>query len=89
MKEIKDSDSGRFYVINEDGAESKLYVNFTSQSLGATRAQRMAEQYGKKLEEVTGVKLEPAQVKQDSNESPEKIAKRKLAIAKLATFRDL
>ena len=55
----------------------------------ATRAQRMAEQYGKKLEESTGVKLEPFQVNQEISESPEKQAKRKLAIAKLATFKDL
>ena len=31
----------------------------------STRAQRMAEQYGKKLETVSGVKLAPKKVKQD------------------------
>ena len=55
----------------------------------STRAQRMAEQYGKKLETVSGVKLAPKKVKQDENESPEVLAKRKNAMDKLATFRDL
>ena len=88
MENTKGSEIGEFFVINEDGTKSKLYVNFSSQALGATRAQRMAEQYGKKLQESTGVKLEPFQVKQDRSESPENLAKRKLAIAKLATFKD-
>lgn len=54
-----------------------------------TRAQRMAEQYGKKLEEVSGVKIK---VKQDNNadlETAEMRDKRILAIAKLATFKDM
>lgn len=89
MTNTSDSGKGKFYVINEDGTESKLYVNFSSKALNKTRAQRMAEQYGKKLEESTGIKLEPVQIKQDSIESSEKIAKRKLAIAKLVTFKDL
>lgn len=54
-----------------------------------TRAQRMAEQYGKKLEEVSGLKVK---VKQESNaefETEEMQAKRKLALAKLATFKEM
>lgn len=86
MKNSNDSNRGKFYVINEDGTESKMYVNFSSHALNKTRAERMAEQYGKKLEEATGVKLEP---KQDDTETPETLAKRKLAMDKLAGFRDL
>ncbi|MDP1657738.1 MAG: hypothetical protein Q8L73_00105 [Methylotenera sp.] len=54
-----------------------------------TRAQRMAEQYGKKLEAISGIKLAPQLVRHDDNETPEMLAKRKLAMEKLSTFRDL
>ena len=54
-----------------------------------TRAQSMAEQYGKKLEEITGVKLEPQQTKKIETETLEIRMKRKLALEKLATFKDL
>ena len=54
-----------------------------------TRAQSMAEQYGKKLEEITGVKLEPIQVKHDNAETPENLAKRRKSREKLATFKDM
>lgn len=54
-----------------------------------TRAQSMAEQYGKKLEEITGVKLEPQQTKHTETETLEMRMKRKLAVEKLATFKDL
>ena len=54
-----------------------------------TRAQLMAEQYGKKLEEISGVKLDPMQLKHDEVETPEVLAKRKRAMEKLSTFKDL
>lgn len=57
-KKTKTFDKGKFVVIVKDGKESKLYVNFSSQALSTSRPQRMAEQYDKKLEETTGVKLQ-------------------------------
>lgn len=88
MKNTKELDIGKSFVINEEGTKSKLYVNFSSQAaLRATRAQRMAEQYGKKLEESTGVKLE--KTNHEDYESPEKIEKRKRALEKLSTFKDV
>lgn len=54
-----------------------------------TRAQRMAEQYGKKLEEISGVKIKIKQKNDVEVESEEMREKRKLALAKLATFKDM
>jgi hypothetical protein len=54
-----------------------------------TRAQSMAEQYGTRLEEISGVKLEPHQAKHVEIETVEMRTKRRLAVKKLATFRDL
>ncbi len=54
-----------------------------------SRAQRMAEQYGNKLAKISGVKLEPLKVKHVETETLEILAKRRIAIAKLASFRDL
>lgn len=54
-----------------------------------TRAQRMAEQYGKKLEEISGVKIKIKQENDVEVESEEMREKRKLALAKLATFKDM
>ena len=54
-----------------------------------TRAQLMAKQYGKKLEEISGVNLEPKETMQDEADTLEMRTKRRLAVEKLATFRDL
>lgn len=49
----------------------------------------MAEQYGKKLEEVSGVKIKVKQESSAEFETEEMQAKRKVALAKLATFKDM
>jgi hypothetical protein len=49
----------------------------------------MAAQYGKKLEEISGVKLETQKIKHVETETLEMRIKRKVALEKLATFRDL
>ena len=54
-----------------------------------TRAAQMAAQYGKKLEEISGVKLETRKIKNVETETLEMRIKRKVALEKLATFRDL
>jgi len=54
-----------------------------------SRAQLMAAQYGKKLEEISGVKLETQKIKHVETETLEMRIKRKVALEKLATFRDL
>jgi hypothetical protein len=54
-----------------------------------SRAQLMAAEYGKKLEEISGVKLEAQKIINDGTETLEMRIKRKLALEKLATFRDL
>ncbi len=53
------------------------------------RAELMAEQYGKKLEEISGVKLQPIQLKHYEAETSEILAKRKCDMEKLSTFKDL
>jgi len=54
-----------------------------------SRAQLMVAQYGKKLEEISGVKLETQKIKHVETENLEMRIKRKVALEKLATFRDL
>ena len=57
------------YEVEADGSISKLHADKFSRPTESqnkpTRAQRMAEQYGKKLKEITGVKLEPRKIKHD------------------------
>lgn len=55
----------------------------------STRAQKMAEQYGKKLQELNVIDQSPKQLKHTENETPEMIAKRKVALEKLASFKDM
>lgn len=54
-----------------------------------TRAQLMAEQYGAKLDKINGTLPQPRKIKQDDTETPEVLAKRKRAMEKLSTFKDL
>lgn len=54
-----------------------------------TRAARMAAQYGQKLVIAGVTKPVPREVKQSDKESAEMHRKRKAAVEKLASFKDL
>lgn len=54
-----------------------------------TRAQRMAEQYGAKLDEASGVEPKARLVTQSDKTTPEQEKKLRDALKKLADFRDL
>jgi hypothetical protein len=54
-----------------------------------TRAQKMAEHYGKKLDEIYSKPPAPRQIKHEESETLEMRLKRKAAMDKLATFKDL
>jgi hypothetical protein len=83
------------YEIELDGTKTKLHADRftrTSESQNKpTRAQRMAEQYGAKLDQINDTKIarQPRKIKFDETETLEMRTKRKAAMEKLATFRDL
>lgn len=83
------------YEVEPDGTISKLHADrfsrHTESQSKPTRAQHMAEQYGAKLEQINGTKIarEPRKIKHDETETIEMRTKRKAAMEKLASFKDL
>jgi hypothetical protein len=83
------------FEIEPDGTKTKLHADRftrpTELQNKPTRAQRMAEQYGAKLDQINGTKIahEPRKIMHDETETLEMRTKRKVALEKLATFRDL
>jgi hypothetical protein len=83
------------YEIESDGTISKLHADRFSRPTESqnkpTRAQRMAAQYGAKLEQINDTKIarEPRKIKSDETETLEMRTKRKAAMEKLASFKDL
>ena len=54
-----------------------------------TRAERMVEQYGAKLDRINNTPPTPRKIQHKETETLEMRTKRRIAVEKLSTFRDL